>query len=74
MIQQALDFQAESDALFALLDPLTDQDWERKSQFKEWTINDVIAHLRSLARPVPPLLAPMMRLPVRVTLPMPWRR
>lgn len=45
MIQQALDFQAESDALFALLDPLTDQDWERKSQFKEWTINDVIAHL-----------------------------
>jgi len=45
MLQQAIDFREESDALFALLDPLSDQDWERKTQFKAWTINDVVAHL-----------------------------
>lgn len=45
MLQQALDFRDESDALFALLDPLDDQDWKRKTQFKGWTINDVVAHL-----------------------------
>lgn len=45
MLQQALDFREESEALFALLDPLTGQDWARKTQFKEWTINDVVAHL-----------------------------
>lgn len=45
MLQQALDFREESDALCALLDTLPDQDWERKTQFKGWTINDVVAHL-----------------------------
>lgn len=45
MIQQALDFRAESDVLFGLLDPLLDQEWERKTQFKEWTMHDVVAHL-----------------------------
>src|SRR5262245_8964857 len=45
MLQQAIDFREESEALFALLDPLEEQDWEQKTQFKEWTINDVIAHL-----------------------------
>jgi uncharacterized protein (TIGR03084 family) len=45
MIQQATDFRDESDALFALLDPLDDRDWARSTQFKEWTINDVVAHL-----------------------------
>src|SRR5438445_9932818 len=45
MIEQAQDFRDESDALFALLDPLDEQDWSRKTQFKDWTINDVIAHL-----------------------------
>ena len=45
MLQQAIDFREESEALFTLLDPLEDQDWERKTQFKGWTINDVIAHL-----------------------------
>ncbi|MGH7842896.1 MAG: TIGR03084 family metal-binding protein [Candidatus Binataceae bacterium] len=45
MIQQAIDFRDESDALFALLEPLDDRDWERKTQFKDWTINDVLAHL-----------------------------
>ena len=45
MLQQALDFREESDAVFALLDGLDDQDWGRKTQFKEWTINDIVAHL-----------------------------
>ena len=45
MLQQALDFREESDAVFTLLDGLDDQDWGRKTQFKEWTLNDIIAHL-----------------------------
>ena len=45
MLQQAIDFRDESDALFALLEQLDDRDWRRKTQFKEWTINDVVAHL-----------------------------
>ena len=45
MLQQALDFREESEAVFALLDGLDDQDWGRKTQFKEWTLNDIIAHL-----------------------------
>jgi uncharacterized protein (TIGR03084 family) len=45
MLQQALDFQAESDQLLALLERLDDHDWQRETQFKHWTINDIIAHL-----------------------------
>ena len=45
MLQQAIDFREESDALFALLDTLGERDWERKTQFKAWTLNDVVAHL-----------------------------
>jgi uncharacterized protein (TIGR03084 family) len=45
MIQQAIDFCDESDALFALLEPLDDQGWARKTQFKRWTPNDIVAHL-----------------------------
>ncbi len=45
MLQQADDFRQESDALFALLDGLSESDWETKTQFKDWTINDVVAHL-----------------------------
>ncbi len=45
MLQQAIDFREESEALFALIDPLADRDWEQKTQFKEWTINDVVVHL-----------------------------
>ena len=45
MLQQALDFREENETIFALLDTLEDQDWERKTQFKDWTINDVLAHL-----------------------------
>jgi uncharacterized protein (TIGR03084 family) len=45
MLEQAADFQAESDQLLELLESLDDQDWRRETQFKHWTINDVIAHL-----------------------------
>ena len=45
MLSQALDFRAESDTFFDLLDGLGDQDWSRTTQFKGWTINDVLAHI-----------------------------
>lgn len=45
MLQQAIDFEAESDALYALLEPLSDEDFQRKTQFKDWTIDDVFQHL-----------------------------
>ncbi len=45
MLDQALDFRDESDALFALLDTLDDSDWAREAQFKHWTPNDIVAHL-----------------------------
>jgi len=45
MLQQAIDFREESEALFALLDTVSDQEWNQKTQFKRWTPNDVIAHL-----------------------------
>lgn len=45
MLEQAIDFRDECNVLFELLDPLTDADWNRRTQFKNWTINDVIAHL-----------------------------
>jgi uncharacterized protein (TIGR03084 family) len=45
MLDQALDFRDESDALFALLDTLARRDWARETQFKRWTPDDIIAHL-----------------------------
>jgi uncharacterized protein (TIGR03084 family) len=45
MIQQAIDFREESEALYKLLEPLKDEDFERVTQFKKWTINDVLTHL-----------------------------
>lgn len=45
MLQQAADFRDESDAVFSLLDALDDDAWETPTQFKAWTINDVLAHL-----------------------------
>lgn len=44
-MQQAYDFEAESDALAALLEPLGAADWRRVTQFKGWTVDDVVAHL-----------------------------
>ncbi len=45
MLQQVLDFQAEAAELGAILEPLAEVDWERVTQFKGYTINDVVRHL-----------------------------
>ncbi len=45
MLQQAEDFKTESDALHALLSPLADADFERRTQFNDWSVNDVLQHL-----------------------------
>lgn len=45
MLQQAIDFRDESEALFRLLEPLEDADFDRPTQFKGWTLNNVIGHL-----------------------------
>lgn len=45
MLQQALDFREESERLHEVLSRLGDAQLERKTQFKDWTLNDVIAHL-----------------------------
>ncbi|THH37038.1 TIGR03084 family protein [Aliishimia ponticola] len=44
-MQQALDFVAESDALAAILEDVAEADWTTATQFKGWTLNDVIVHL-----------------------------
>lgn len=44
-MQQAHDFQDESDALAALLAPLSEDDFEMPTLFKGWTINDILRHL-----------------------------
>jgi len=45
MMQQAQDFLSESEALYSLVTSLSEQDFERKTAFKDWTINTVIRHL-----------------------------
>lgn len=47
MLSQALDFRAEADALHALLVTLDESDWPRATQFKVWTVNDVVQHLHA---------------------------
>ncbi|MEM7424855.1 MAG: TIGR03084 family metal-binding protein [Pseudomonadota bacterium] len=44
-MQQAEDFWQESLALAAILDPLSEQAFATVTQFKAWTIQDVIGHL-----------------------------
>lgn len=44
-MQQATDFMEESEALSALLKPLSDAEFETSTQFKGWTINNIIRHL-----------------------------
>lgn len=44
-MQQAEDFRAESQALAAVLAPLAEAEFDRATQFKGWTIDDVIGHL-----------------------------
>jgi uncharacterized protein (TIGR03084 family) len=45
MLPQVADFRAEAEALDALLSTLADDDWNRVTLFKSWTINDVVQHL-----------------------------
>ncbi len=45
MMQQAADFLAESETLYALLADLADGTSGRATAFKGWTINDVLGHL-----------------------------
>jgi Mycothiol maleylpyruvate isomerase N-terminal domain len=45
MLQEALDFQVECDELASLLERLDKRDWQRETQFKHWTVDDLIAHL-----------------------------
>ena len=45
MFPQVGDFLDESEALHALLAPLGDRDFETTTQFKGYTIGDVVAHL-----------------------------
>lgn len=44
-MQAALDFKAECDAIAAILEPLSDKEFETETLFKGWKINDIIAHL-----------------------------
>ena len=44
-MKQALDFLEDSRQLFNLLRDKSDEDLKIKTQFKSWTINDVIGHL-----------------------------
>jgi uncharacterized protein (TIGR03084 family) len=45
MIQQAIDFRDESEALYQLIAPVTIDMYRQPTQFKGWTINDVLGHL-----------------------------
>lgn len=44
-MEQAKDFLEESEALYAVLADLPDEKWETVTQFKGWTLNDVLIHL-----------------------------
>jgi uncharacterized protein (TIGR03084 family) len=44
-MQQATDFLDENEALSALLAPLSDAEFDTPTQFKHWTINNIIRHL-----------------------------
>ena len=44
-MRQAHDFLEESEALNTILEPLSDAEFEHVTQFKDWTINDVLQHL-----------------------------
>ena len=45
MLKQAIDFKSESDYLYNLLLKQTDLDFNKKTQFKEWSFNTIIRHL-----------------------------
>jgi len=45
MLEQALDFRQESNSVYALVDPLEEGDFDRPTQFKNWTPNHILQHL-----------------------------
>jgi uncharacterized protein (TIGR03084 family) len=45
MLPQAAIFRSEADELHELLVTLRDADWARVTQFKRWTVNDIVQHL-----------------------------
>lgn len=45
MIAEAADFASECEATYAMIQVLDDADYGRETQFKGWTINDVLQHL-----------------------------
>lgn len=45
MPAEADDFRDESAALYDLLAPLSDRDFDCPTAFKSWTLNDILAHL-----------------------------
>ena len=45
MLEQAEDFRAEANELYALLVTLDEKDWDRATLFKDWTVNDIVQHL-----------------------------
>ncbi len=45
MLQQAIDFRDESEALHELIASLDDEAFAQPTQFKGWTINNVLGHL-----------------------------
>jgi uncharacterized protein (TIGR03084 family) len=44
-LQQAHEYRDECDALYALLRRVDDAVWTRPTQFKGWTLNDIVGHL-----------------------------
>lgn len=44
-LQQAFDFLDESNAVYSLLSSLSENDFEKPTQFKDWTFNNVLGHL-----------------------------
>ena len=45
MLEQAIHFKEESDALYNLLINADNDSFKLNTQFKSWTINDVLYHL-----------------------------
>lgn len=45
MLKEAYDFRDESEALYKLIEPLGEAEYERMTLFRDWTINDVLQHL-----------------------------
>ena len=44
-LKEALDFKEECDAIYALVSPLSESQLATSTLFKNWTINDILAHL-----------------------------